>query len=208
MGPFIPEPEPIKGSFSMDPAVFTDSDGTSYMYFGGIWGGQLQRWKNGIYDPKGSDTDLGRDNEPALSGKVVKMGADMKSFAEMPRDAVILDEQGNPILGGDHKRRFFEAAWMFRRGDKYYYTYSTGDTHFVNYAIGDNPYGPFTFKGHVLNPVEGWTTHHSIIEHRGKWWLFYADNQLSGKNHLRSAKVTELKFNPDGTIPTIDPMIR
>jgi len=38
-----------------------------------------------------------------------------------------------------------------------------------------------------------------------KWWLFYADTQLSNKNHLRNVKVTELKFNPDGTIPTIDP---
>ena len=43
MGPFKAEPKPIAGSFSMDPAVFTDSDGKSYMYFGGIWGGQLQR---------------------------------------------------------------------------------------------------------------------------------------------------------------------
>lgn len=207
MGPFTPEPNYIPGSFSMDPAVFTDEDGTSYMYFGGIWGGQLQRWKDGVYDPNGSDTDLMQDDKPAISGKVVKMNPDMKTFAEPVRDAVILDEQGKPILGGDHDRRFFEAAWVFKRGGKYYYTYSTGDTHFVNYAIGDNPYGPFTFKGHILKPVQGWTSHHSIVEWGGKWWLFYHDTQLSGKNHLRSAKVTELKFNADGTIPTIDPFL-
>ncbi|MCR5871094.1 MULTISPECIES: glycoside hydrolase family 43 protein [unclassified Sphingomonas] len=207
MGPFTPEPNYIPGSFSIDPAVFTDEDGTSYMYFGGIWGGQLQRWKDGVYNPNGSDTDLMQDDKPALSGKVVKMNPDMKTFAEPVRDAVILDEKGKPVLGGDHDRRFFEAAWVFKRGGKYYYTYSTGDTHFVNYAIGDNPYGPFTFKGHILKPVQGWTSHHSIIEWGGKWWLFYHDTQLSGKNHLRSAKVTELKFNPDGTIPTIDPFL-
>lgn len=207
MGPFVPEPNYIPGSFSMDPAVFTDTDGTSYMYFGGIWGGQLQRWKDGVYDPNGSDTDLMQDDQPAISGKVVKMNPDMKTFAEPVRDAVILDEKGKPILGGDHDRRFFEAAWVFKRGGKYYYTYSTGDTHFVNYAIGDNPYGPFTFKGHILKPVQGWTSHHSIVEWDGKWWLFYHDTQLSGKNHLRSAKVTELKFNADGTIPTIDPFL-
>lgn len=50
-GPFEAEPEPIEGSFSMDPAVFTDDDGQSYMYFGGIWGGQLQCWATGAYDP-------------------------------------------------------------------------------------------------------------------------------------------------------------
>lgn len=207
MGPFKAEPKPIDGAFSMDPAVFTDADGKSYLYFGGIWGGQLQRWKDGKFDPNGSDTDLMQDDKPALSGKVALLNPDMKSLAEKPRDAVILDEKGKPVLGGDHDRRFFEGTWVFKRGGKYYYTYSTGDTHFLSYAIGDNPYGPFTFKGHILKPVQGWTTHHSIIEHDGKWWLFYADTQLSNKNHLRSVKVTELKFNPDGTIPTIDPFV-
>ena len=41
-GPFIAEKEPIRGSYSIDPAVFKDDDGKYYMYFGGIWGGQLQ----------------------------------------------------------------------------------------------------------------------------------------------------------------------
>jgi len=205
MGPFKPEPAPIPGSFSIDPAVFTDSDGQSYMYFGGIWGGQLQRWHGGAFDPNGSDTDRQKDEEPALSGKVVRLNADMKSFAEAPRDAVILDEKGKPILGGDHDRRFFEASWTFKRGNLYYYTYSTGDTHWVNYATGDTPYGPFHYRGHILKPVQGWTTHHSIVEWGGKWWLFYADTQLSNKNSLRSVKVTELNFAADGSIATIDP---
>ena len=205
MGPFVPEPRPIAGAFSMDPAVFTDTDGKSYMYFGGIWGGQLQRWASGKFDPNGTDDDLRQNDRPALSGKVARLNPDMKTLAERPRDAVILDEQGKPVLGGDHERRFFEASWVFKRGGKYYYTYSTGDTHFINYAIGDTPYGPFTYKGHILKPVQGWTSHHSVIEQGGKWWLFYADTQLSNRNNLRSAKMTELRFNPDGTIPTIDP---
>jgi len=56
-----------------------------------------------------------------------------------------------------------------------------------------------------MEPVQGWTTHHSIIDFKGRWYLFYHDTQLSGKNHLRSAKMTELRFNPDGTIQTINP---
>jgi hypothetical protein len=207
-GPFKAEPGYIPGSFSMDPAVFTDTDDKSYMYFGGIWGGQLQRWKNGTFDPNGSDTDLLADDQPALTGKVAAMSADMKTFAERPRDAVILDEHGKPLLGGDHDRRFFEASWMFKRGGTYYYTYSTGDTHWLNYATGDNPYGPFTYRGHILKPVQGWTSHHSIVEADGKWWLFYADTQLSNRNHLRSVKVTELRFAADGSIPTLDPFVR
>src|SRR5690606_27737279 len=50
-GPFQAEPEPIEGSHSIDPCVFEDADGAHYMYFGGIWGGQLQRWATGVYNP-------------------------------------------------------------------------------------------------------------------------------------------------------------
>lgn len=207
MGPFKAEPKPIAGSFSIDPAVFTDADGKSYIYFGGIWGGQLQKWATGKYDPSIGESDLKQDDKPALSAKVALLSPDMKSFAEAPRDVVILDEAGKPLLGGDHDRRFFEASWLYKRAGKYYFTYSTGDTHFLAYAVGDNPYGPFTYKGHFLLPVQGWTTHHSIVDWGGKTWLFYADTQLSGKNHLRNVKVTELHFNPDGSIQTVDPFV-
>ncbi len=204
-GPFKAEPLPIRGSFSIDPAVFSDTNGESYMYFGGIWGGQLQRWANGRFDANAGDTDLKQDDKPALAPKVARMSADMKQFAEAPRDVQIVDEAGKPILGGDHERRFFEASWLFKRSGKYYFTYSTGDTHFLAYAIGDNPYGPFRYTGHIMTPVQGWTTHHSIIEFKNRWWLFYHDTQLSNRNNLRSAKMTEMTFRPDGTINPIDP---
>src|SRR3982750_3785722 len=48
-GPFTAEVTPIKNSYSIDPCVFKDDDGKFYMYFGGIWGGQLQRWDNNKY---------------------------------------------------------------------------------------------------------------------------------------------------------------
>lgn len=202
-GPFTPEPEPIAGSFSMDPAVFQDDDGAHYMYFGGIWGGQLQRWKDGEYDPEG--TEPGAD-EPALSPQIARLDDDMVSFAEPPEYVMILDEDGYSILAGDNDRRFFEAAWVHKYNETYYFSYSTGDTHKIVYATGDNPYGPFTYQGVILKPVQGWTNHHSIVEFEGKWYLFYHDTQMSGKNHLRNIKMTELTHNEDGSIQTIDPM--
>ena len=207
-GPFTAEPQPIKGSFSIDPAVFTDTDGKSYMYFGGIWGGQLQRNTTGRYDPNGSKTDLNAPGKPALSPKIAMMSADMKQFAHPPRDVRIVDEAGKPLLGGDTDRRFFEAAWMHKYKGRYYFSWSTGDTHYLAYGIGTSPYGPFTYKGRILEPVVGWTTHHSIVEWQGKWWLFYADSQLSGQTRLRNVKMTELTHNSDGTIRTIDPLVK
>ncbi|MFP9098976.1 glycoside hydrolase family 43 protein [Flavobacterium sp. RHBU_24] len=204
-GPFKAEKEPISGSYSIDPAVFTDEDGTSYMYFGGIWGGQLQQWATGKFDAQGSKTDSKQEDKPALSCKVVKLSKDMLQFDGTPADVVINDKDGKPLLTSDHDRRFFEGSWMHKFNGKYYFTYSTGDTHFLAYAIGDKPTGPFTYQGTFMNPVQGWTTHHSIIEVKGKWYIFYHDTQLSGKTHLRNIKVTELTHNADGTIELINP---
>jgi beta-xylosidase len=201
-GPFTARPTPIEGSFSIDPAVFRDTDGKHYMYFGGIWGGQLQRWRSGAY--KAEDTYPAK-TEPALTAKVAALADDMVSFAEKPRDVVILDENGKPLTAGDNGRRFFEASWMHKYNGTYYFSYSTGDTHFIMYATGKSPYGPFTVRGKVLEPVLGWTNHHSIVEFKGKWYLFYHDSQASGgQTHLRNIKVTELKYRPDGSIETID----
>jgi len=207
-GPFTPQPEPIIGSFSIDPAVFKDDDGSYYIYFGGIWGGQLQRWRTGAFKAEGDGplVHLPKDNEPALCAKVARLSDDLLAFSEAPKDVVILDENGQPLLQGDNDRRFFEASWIHKYNGRYYFSYSTGDTHYICYAVGDNPYGPFTYKGVILNPVVGWTSHHSITEFNGRWYLFYHDSSLSkGITHLRSVKVTELTHKEDGTIQIINP---
>lgn len=206
-GPFKAMKEPIAGSYSIDPAVFTDDDGTSYMYFGGIWGGQLQRWETGSYDANGSLTDLKDDNAPAISCRVAKMSTDMTAFDGTVHQALIIDSLGNPITGGDHDRRFFEGAWMHKYKDRYYLTYSTGDTHYLAYAIGNSPLGPFTYAGHFMNPVKGWTSHHSIVNISNKWYIFYHDTELSGKTHLRNIKVTSLNHLENGKIELINPLV-
>jgi len=202
-GPFTPEPEAIKGSYSIDPAVLEDDDGAYYMYYGGIWGGQLQNYRNNTYSPGNEEP---ADSEPALGPIVAKLSDDMKEFAEEPREIIIQDENGDPLLAGDHERRYFEGPWMHKYNGKYYFSYSTGNTHYLCYATGDNPYGPFTYQGRILNPVVGWTTHHSIAEYDGKWYLFYHDSSLSkGVTHLRSVKMTEITYTDDGKINTLDP---
>lgn len=208
VGPFTPQPEAIKGSFSIDPAVFKDDDGTYYMYFGGIWGGQLQRWRAGIFKGEGEGPliHLPKKDEPALCPKMARLTNNLLEFDEKPKDVVIVDEHGNPLLAGDNDRRFFEASWMHKYKGIYYFSYSTGDTHYLCYATGDDPYGPFMYRGRILNPVVGWTTHHSICEFKGKWYLFYHDSSLSkGVTHLRSVKVTEITYDNDGNIQTINP---
>ena len=201
-GPFIPQPDPIRGSYSIDMCVFKD-EGEYYMYFGGLWGGQLQRYKDNkaLEEPY-----LPSGKEPALPSRVVRLSDDMLQFAEEPRPVVIVDKDGKPLTA-DNPYRFFEAQWVHKYNGKYYFSYSTGDTHMLCYAIGDNRFGPFTYQGVILTPVVGWTTHHAIVEYKGKWYLFHHDSVPSGgKSWLRSLKVCELEYDAEGHIKTIEGM--
>ncbi|TYP74666.1 glycoside hydrolase family 43 protein [Paenibacillus methanolicus] len=202
-GPFAAEPNYIPGSFSIDPAVFVDDDGQAYMYFGGLWGGQLEKWRTGEYDAAGEGPGA---DEPALGPRAARLSDDMLTFREQPGEIEIVDDAGNPILAGDEERRYFEGPWMHEYNGRYYLSYSTGTTHQIVYAIGDNPLGPFVFQGTILTPVLGWTTHHSIVQFQDEWYLFYHDSSLSGgADNKRSVKMAELSYNEDGTIRTIDP---
>lgn len=193
----------MEGSYSIDPCVFQDDDGSAYLYFGGIWGGQLQGWSTGSYI---SGDDFGPRDGPALLPKMAKLNANMLTLSEAARDIQILDENGDLLLAGDNDRRFFEASWIHKYNGTYYFSYSTGDTHNIVYATGNNPYGPFTYQGVILKPVVGWTSHHSITKFKNQWYLFYHDTEISkGQTHLRNIKMTPLTHNADGRIQTINP---
>ncbi|MCR5580597.1 MAG: glycoside hydrolase family 43 protein [Pseudobutyrivibrio sp.] len=202
-GPFAPRDSYIPGSFSIDPCSFIDDDGQVYIYFGGLWGGQLEKYRSGEFNEASGEPN---PSEPAVCPKVAIMKEDMSEFESSPKDIKILDSNGNPLLAGDEDRRYFEGPWMHKYNGKYYFSYSTGTTHNIVYATSDSPLGPFTYQGKILEPVIGWTTHHSIVEYHGKWYLFYHDCEYSkGINHRRCVKYCELNYNEDGTIQTITP---
>ena len=202
VGPFTPDDNYIPGSYSIDPAVMVEGD-EAYIYYGGLWGGQLEKWQTGEFVP---DAVGPSGDEPALGPMFAVLSEDMKSFKSTPQMLRILDENGEPIKAGDEERRYFEAPWLHKYNGKHYLSYSTGTTHYIVYATSDSPVGPFTYGGRIMEPVIGWTTHHSIVEIGGKWYLFYHDCEMSGGiNHRRTVKFTELKYNEDGSIVTIQP---
>ena len=217
-GPFVAQEHPIRGAYSIDPCLFKDDDGQIYCYYGGLWGGQLQwnvapeRYFPADYPYPTVHLGPAPDrktqlytvaSDAALPSLMARMSDDMLQFAEAPRHVIILDESGKEMRACD-PHRFFEASWMHKYNGKYYFSYSTGDSHLLCYATGDNPYGPFRYQGVILEPVVGWTTHHSIVEYRGQWYLFYHDCVPSnGVTHLRSLKVQRLSYRPDGSIEPV-----
>ena len=113
-------------------------------------------------------------------------------------------------MTSDQRRRIVQSQaqqdghWL--HGVVWFENETEADLLAMAHAIGDSPYGPFTFAGVILTPVVGWTTHHSIVEVEGRWWLYYHDALPSGGvDHLRSIKVAELRYEDDGRIRTLHP---
>jgi hypothetical protein len=110
------------------------------------------------------------------------------------------------------KEGLIEGPYMFERNGIYYLTYPhvEDSTERLEYAIADNPMGPFEVKGVIMDEsLECWTNHHSIIEFKNQWFLFYHHNDLSphfDKN--RSVRIDSLFFNEDGTIKKVIPTLR
>ncbi len=217
-GPFIPEPHPMRGAYGIDPCMFKDEDGRIYCYWGGLWGGQLQWYRATSTRPillsdkmprQGGQSDLGHapdmetemyieNRHGALPSNVARWDFNTRQFMEASRPVMITDEDLRPMKAGD-PHRFFEASWMHKYNGLYYFSYSTGDSHLICYAVGKSPYGPFNYKGVLLKPVVGWTTHHSIVEFKGKWYLLYHDCVPSGGiTHLRSLKARRIEYDEDG----------
>lgn len=202
-GPFKPQENYIQGSYSIDPAVLIDDDGRTYCYYGGLWGGQLEMWQSGEFNPEEKRPS---GDDPAIGPMFAEFSDDMTGFISEPKHLIITDENGETLKAGDEDRRYFEGPWMHKYNGRYYLSYSTGSTHFLCYAEGEKPDGPFRYKGRIMEPVLGWTTHHSILEIEGEWYIFYHDCELSGGiTHERCVKYTKLSIDKDGTIETIHP---
>lgn len=99
---------------------------------------------------------------------------------------------------------FHEAAWVFKRNGVYYLAYADNNPkqNQLRYATSSNPLGPWKSEGVFLGITGCDTNHGSMVEYKGKWYIFYHNQAISntGKGNLRSICVDELNFNADGTI--------
>lgn len=132
---------------------------------------------------------------------VAKLKPNMVELASEP-----MQVQGLP-------QGFKEGPYVFKRNDKYYFTFPwvQEKTETLAYAMSDSPTGPFTFQGLIMDesPVGCWTNHHSITEYNGQWYLFYHHNDYSPQfDKNRSVRIDSLFFNADGTIRKVKPTLR
>ena len=198
-GPFTCEPEPIKGVMGIDPCVLIDDDGSAYIY----WSGMGIRGAKLNANMKELDGELQEVKMPRREG-----------MPEMP-PMKVGGQQMEGLPDG-----FKEGPFAFKRGDWYYLTFPwvRGDT--VNganptetlaYSMSKSPLGPWDFKGIIMAEHDNhcWTNHHSIVEYRGQWYLFYHRNHFSpNDDKRRSVCIEKIGFNPDGTIQEVRQTMR
>jgi len=106
-----------------------------------------------------------------------------------------------------------EGPFVFERNGIYYMTYPHVENKIerLEFAMGDNPLGPFKFAGVIMDeaPNGCWTNHHSIVNYKNQWYLFYHQNDFSPKfDKNRSVRIDSLFFNADGTIRKVKPTLR
>jgi beta-xylosidase len=173
-GPFVVEPQPIKGSFSVDPAVFTDDDGQTYMYFGGA--------------------GMGGQKNPS----VAKMDATMKEFSTTPIELTGIDYWFEACWMNKIGKTYYLS---YSTGGKHP---DVAGKSAIAYATSDNPMGPFVYKGLINNKVTGWTNHHSIVEWKGQTYFFYHTSDLSdGKTNKRCIAAEYIHITEDGAIQEV-----
>lgn len=110
---------------------------------------------------------------------------------------------------------FTEGPFAFERNGKFYLTYPwvrhDGGTECLAYAMSDYPMGPYKFTGIIMqeSPTRCWTNHHSLVEYKNQWYLFYHHNDYSPQfDKNRSICCDSLYFNADGTIQEVKPTLR
>ncbi len=106
-----------------------------------------------------------------------------------------------------------EGPFVFERAGKYYLTFPHVENKIerLEYAMGDNPLGPFKMAGVIMDeaPNGCWTNHHSLVNFKNQWYLFYHQNDLSPRfDKNRSVRADSLFFNADGTIRKVEPTLR
>lgn len=216
-----------QNSWAPQPA---ERDGTVYLYFGnsgsGIGVAKSTSPTGPFVDARGSVLIDG--NTPGAAGA--------NSWLFDP--GILIDDDGQAYLAfggnGENNARmielgsdltsvsgsaapfappgFYEAAFLFKRNDLYYFAYSTNPANGlrIDYMTSSSPMSGYTYRGVIADqpPENGDNNHASQFELNGHWYHAYHNRQIAiatgtPKTYKRNLAIEALNFNPDGTIQEI-----
>lgn len=173
-----------------DPGVLTEN-GLTYLYTG----------------------FCGRGDRSRTGAMVTVLEPDMLTIKEPP--ALVVPGSEYSAGTGFEGHAFFEASSIRKRGDTYYFVYSSEVMHELCYATSDSPLGKFRYGGVLVSNCDlhidsykpaklpmayGANNHGSIVEIAGKWYIFY-HRHTNGTWYSRQGCAEEICFAADGSIP-------
>jgi beta-xylosidase len=128
--------------------------------------------------------------------RVIELTDDMKS---VKGDFYKMD------MGGQEPK--MEGPWVFKRAKKYYFTMPEGNR-VLTYYMADSPKGPWNYQGTFMDQEHNSNNHHSIVEYKDQWILFYhrwidTGDTCDNRKRQRHICAEYLFFNKDGTIQPV-----
>lgn len=197
-GTFVDIGEPlVRGSVTkpqlstfndIDPTVWveTDEEGTEHRYLA---------WGNGMFF-------VCELNEDMISVKDMNGDGEITSGTSFEAADIMYQQKG--------LENYTEAPWLYRRSDEngkyygdYYLFYAHGWRECMAYATTDDlTSGTWKFGNVIMYPTSTSNTNHmAVFDFKGKTYFVYHNGSLPGGNgYRRSACITELNFNEDGSI--------
>ena len=178
---------------SIDPTVFIDDKGQAYLAWGNpsLWSVKLNK------DMISYDTSIG---EKGIVGHPMTV----KALGERtPPDTVGVTKPKPALRGTSYE----EGPWLYKRNSLCYLFFAAGPIpEHLGYSTGPTAEGPWTYGGIIMTPQSAFTNHPGVVDYKGKTYLFYHNAALPGGDGFkRSVCVEELKFNPDGSVPMVQP---
>lgn len=154
------------------------------------------------------------NDKDSINGAVMTvLEDDMLTVKEAPHHIIPYKVKGTSF----EAHPFFEGSSMRKVGDTYYFIYSSWQNHELCYATSKYPDRDFVFRGTVVsNGDVGYngrtvkektnmtgTTHGSIIEINGQWYVFY--HHLTHKSdYSRQACAEKISIDKDGSVKQVE----
>jgi len=143
---------------------------------------------------------------------IARLNEDMISLAESPRKIEISDPRGpyNPD-GKNTERPTDDKPFIHMYKDKYYLSWG------CFYAMGDNVYGPYTYKGSIIEKesfAPGYDSptwphgfkqgrHGSFFEWHNQWYFAYCDISQTGNRYFRDTFISYVHYKSNGEMALI-----
>lgn len=143
---------------------------------------------------------------------IAKLNDDMISLAEKPKKLAIKNPRGPYNLDGTNKKMpTDDKPFVHKHNGKFYLSWG------VFYAMADNLYGPYNYKGTMMNQESfapgydkpTWPTgflqgrHGSFFEWNNQSYFAYCDISQTGNRYFRDTFISYLHYNETGEMAPI-----